>query len=130
MSTSTFSCPWDSGQVGWIYAGADKIKEAYGEVTPETVEKAKSLLESEVKCYDYYLTGQCYGYQLFEGDTEIDSCWGFLGDMRDMQDDLKGYLPEGYEDLAEKLEYDYGEFDINEYLEEAGEETEELDDEL
>lgn len=43
---------------------------------------------------------------------------------------MKGYLPEGYEDLAEKLEYDYGEFDINEYLEEAGEETEELDDEL
>ena len=130
ISTGPFSCPWDSGQVGWIYADADKIKEEYGEVTPETLKKTANVLESEVKDYDYYLTGQCYGFQLFEGDTEVDSCWGFLGDIRDMQDDLKGYLPDSYEDLAEKLEYDYGEFDIDDYIEEETEETEELDDEL
>lgn len=129
MSTGAFSCPWDSGQVGWIYADAEKIKEEYGEVTPETIGKAKELLESEVKSYDYYLTGQCYGFQLFEGDTEVDSCWGFLGDIRDVQNDVKEYLPEGYEDLAEKLENDYGEFDIDDYLAEEDEETEDLDDE-
>lgn len=130
MSTGRFSCPWDSGQVGWIYADADKIKKEYGELTPENIEKAFHVLESEVETYDYYLTGQCYGYQLFEGDTEIDSCWGFLGDIRDMQNEVKEYLPEGYEDLAEKLEFDCGEFDITDYIEEEPEETEELDDEL
>ena len=28
MNTTGFSCPWDSGQVGWIYADADCIKKA------------------------------------------------------------------------------------------------------
>ena len=130
MSTGRFSCPWDSSQVGWIYADAEAIKKEYGELTPENIERALQVLEGEVEAYDYYLTGQCYGFQLFEGDTEIDSCWGFLGDIRDMQNEVKEYLPEGYEDLAEKLEYDYGEFDIDDYLEEETEETEELDDEL
>ena len=129
MSTGKFSCPWDSCQIGWIYADAGKIKNEYGDLSPESVEKAFHLLEGEVKEYDYYLTGQCYGFQLFEGDTEIDSCWGFLGDIRDMQNEVKEYLPDGYEDLAEKLEYDFGEFDIDDYLEEENEETEELDDE-
>ena len=62
MNTGGFSCPWDSGQAGWIYADYDKVKENYGEVTPETLERAKSLLQSEVEEYDHYLTGQCYGW--------------------------------------------------------------------
>ena len=37
MNTTGFSCPWDSGQVGWIYADADCIKKEYGKVTPETI---------------------------------------------------------------------------------------------
>lgn len=130
MSSAPFSCPWDSGQVGWIYADCETVQKEYGEVTAETLEKARCVLSGEVETYDYYLTGQCYFFQLFEGETEVDSCGGFLGDIRDIQDDLKDYLPEGYEDLAEHLEYDdCGEFDINDYLEET-EETEEMDDEL
>ena len=30
MSTSVFSCPWDSGQVGWIYAEKKKLIEETG----------------------------------------------------------------------------------------------------
>ena len=65
---------WDSGQVGWIYASYDKVKEEFGEVTPETVNKAEKLLNGEVKDYDYYLTGQCYGFRLYKQEEEIDSC--------------------------------------------------------
>jgi len=85
MSTSGFSCAWDSGQVGFIYC------------TPETIAKewsgdrdaAQKYLEGEVKCYDDYLTGQVYGFVIDEqkecdccGHVEpehIDSCWGFMG---------------------------------------------------
>ena len=49
MNTTGFSCPWDSGQVGWIYADRRRIEAEYGKVTPETVEKARQVLEGEVK---------------------------------------------------------------------------------
>ena len=119
MSTSPFSCPWDSGQVGWIYADREMIEKEYGGLTPETIGAARERIENEVQTYDYYLTDQCYGFQLFEGDMEIDSCWGFLGDLRSLQNDLKEYMPEGFEDMAENLQYESDSFDIEEYLEEA-----------
>lgn len=30
INTTGFSCPWDSGLLGWIYASHDKIKEEFG----------------------------------------------------------------------------------------------------
>ena len=53
-------------------------RQEYGKATPETMEKARQVLEGEVKSYDYFLTGQCYGFQLFREDVEVDSCWGCL----------------------------------------------------
>ncbi len=115
MNTTGFSCPWDSGQVGWIYADAGMIKNAYGTITPDTMKKAKELLEHEVKEYDYYLTGQCYGFKLFEGNVEIDSCWGFIGEISDVSKEIKGYLPNGYKNMADYLEY-HAETDEKTYL--------------
>lgn len=126
MNTTGFSCRWDSGQVGWIYADADSVKKEYGKLTAETIKKAMELLQAEVKTYDYYIMGESYGFQLFEGDEEIDSCYGFLGDFRDVQNSVKDYLPKGYESLVEKLEDRFGELNINDYLEEM----EELADEI
>ena len=118
ISCSPFSCPWDSGQVGWIYADYDMVKKEYGEVTPETIERARSLLESEVKEYDYYITGQCYGFKLYKGDEETDSCWGFLGDINDVAKYIKDYLPPECKDIADSLEFQY-DIDEDEYLEQA-----------
>lgn len=94
---------WDSGQVGWVYADQAMIEIEYGEVTAETIEKATALLQAEVKCYDLYLTGQCYGFRLFEGEEETDSCWGFLGDIDDLAEDLRGHLPEACRHLVDEL---------------------------
>ena len=119
MNTIGFSCPWDSGQVGWIYADRRRIEAEYGKVTPETVEKACQVLEGEVKSFDYFLAGQCCGFQLFREEVEVDSCWGFLGEIRDVQDDVKDYLPEDCDPaIVELLQFRYEELDIDEYLEE------------
>lgn len=126
MNTSGFSCPWDSGQVGWIYADAERVINEYGELTPETIKKALEVMQAEVKTYDYYITGESYGFQLFEGDVEINSCWGFLGEFRDVQNSIKEFLPKGYESLAENLEDRFGELNINDYLEELEELTNEI----
>jgi len=126
MNTGGFSCSWDSGQVGWIYADIDMIKNNYGEVTPETVVKAESLLESEVKEYDYYLTGQCYGFKLYEGDKEKESCWGFLGDINDVAKYIKEYLPSECENIVDSLEFQH-DIDEEEFLEQILENEDEME---
>jgi len=86
MRCTPFSCGWDSGQVGFIFVTEEDIKKEYGKVTKENIATAKRVLEGEVKSYDDYLTGNVYGYRVFEGDEveddldEVDSCWGFYGD--------------------------------------------------
>lgn len=71
-----FSCPWDSGQSGFVYCEREK---ALKEFTSE--EDVIKCLQSEVKIFDAYLTGEVYGYRLLDkDDEELESCWGFYGD--------------------------------------------------
>lgn len=82
MSTGAFSCPWDSGQVGWIYVTLDNVRNEYSvkRVSKKTREQAIECLTGEVKTYDEFLTGQVYGFIVEDEDgEEIDSCWGFYG---------------------------------------------------
>ena len=81
ISTSPFSCRWDSGQVGWIFISKDKVKK---EGIDES--KVEKYLEGEVGEYDKYLTGEVYCYRVYEINTcslghehkeLIDSCCGF-----------------------------------------------------
>ena len=82
ISTSAFSCPWDSGCVGLIVATPQKIRECYGikNVTKRRRAQAVESLNSQVKEYDDYLTGNVYGFDIVDesGDV-IDSCCGFYG---------------------------------------------------
>ena len=89
MRTSPFSCPWDSGQVGYIYALPEEIKKEYKckQITPTIRRKAFKLLEGEVETFDNYLTGSVYGYVVTETG---DSCWGFFGDTKYMIEEAKG----------------------------------------
>lgn len=105
MSTQPFSCPWDSGQVGWIFVSPDKLGKEFevgtvlnpGEkVQLEVEERAIEILKNEVKVYDQYLRGQCWGYE--HGD---DSCWGFIGDELE-ETGILDYLPEEARPLVEE----------------------------
>lgn len=94
MNTTGFSCPWDSGQVGFIVASGKAIRDNYmeTELTPELLEKAENLLIGEVKTYDQYLTGDVYGYKIFrltmdgKKAEEVDSCWGYYGQSECMDE--------------------------------------------
>jgi hypothetical protein len=87
MSTSPFSCPWDSGQVGIIFITNKKACEEYGwkHLNKSRRERIIKYLKSEVEIYDQYLTGSVYGYDVIELDEDgddgdsIDSCWGYSG---------------------------------------------------
>lgn len=82
MSTGEFSCPWDSGQVGFIFVTRAKLLKEYGgmRVSKEVIAKATEVLKGEVETYDTYLRGNIYGYTIEDPEGEDgDSCWGFYG---------------------------------------------------
>lgn len=136
VNTTGFSCRWDSGLLGWIYASHDKVKEEFGQVTPEAVQKAENLLVGEIKDYDYYLTGQCYGFKLYKKEEEVDSCWGFMGDFRDVQSSIREHLPDECKDVVEILQERWDNASVEDILEEVLENEDEdeidynLDDEI
>jgi len=83
ISTSSFDCRWDSGQVGFIFVSKYKIKK---EGIDET--KVEQYLIDEVKTYDQYLTGDVWGYNVYEITTcdkghehkeLVESCYGYYG---------------------------------------------------
>lgn len=90
ISVNDFGDPWDSGQVGWIYATKEKIIEEYGEFNDYTIAKAKHIMENEVEFYDHYLSGDVYYYTLYDMNQEdvIDSCGSYIGDFDDIIDDI------------------------------------------
>jgi len=85
MRTSAFSCPWDSGQVGFIYATPKMIRDSFlkQRISEKTRDRARKVLESEVKIYDQYLTGMVWGFEIEEDGEHVDSCWGFFGNTLD-----------------------------------------------
>lgn len=90
MSCSSFPCPWDSGQVGYIYVSMDRARREWTGTDEEIREMAECCLRTEVEIYDNYLTGDVYGFVIEQADDDadlddddswdqIDSCWGFYG---------------------------------------------------
>ena len=97
MNTTGFSCGWDSGQVGWILVSKEKVRKEYNKkrITQDIIDKVTSVLESEVKVYDQYLTGDVYGYRVskitecelgHEHEEEVSSCWGYYGQDECMEE--------------------------------------------
>ena len=86
ISTSGFSCPWDSGQVGIMYCTKEKAVHEFGKkiCTKKVREAAIRCMVNEVECVDQYLTGQVYGFLVLDPDgEEVDACWGFFGESDD-----------------------------------------------
>jgi len=90
INTTGFSCPWDSGQVGFIYVTKQKVRDNYKvkRITNKLRDRVEKVLQDEVKTMDYYVSGEVYGYQVIKRSLEegqvreeiLDSCHGFYGD--------------------------------------------------
>lgn len=104
MSCSPFSCPWDSGQVGYIYITREKIRHEYSckRISKKLLERVRGYLVSEVGTYDLFLTGQVYGYTVTDANGEnVDSCWGFLG-MDTVKDEATSAAKSCAESIAKR----------------------------
>ncbi len=86
VSTGAFSCPWDSGQAGFVYALPDAIREHHGldsdaPIDDASRENALACMRDEVKTYAAYLEGQVFGYVVSDAKGEtLESCWGFYSE--------------------------------------------------
>lgn len=104
MSTGPFSCPWDSGQVGWIYVTAETIKQEFPckRTSKKIRNKVIAILEAEVQTYDQFLTGDIWGFEIERKEDDewehADSCWGFYG-----HDPKENYMWEHWSEEIRKL---------------------------
>lgn len=83
ISTSPFSCGWDSGQVGFVYITKEDIRKTYNvkRISKKTKQLAWKALANEVKIYDDYIRGSVYWFSVGdEEENQLDSCCGFYGD--------------------------------------------------
>lgn len=103
MNTSGFSCPWDSGQVGWIFADGTAIRKEYGNANRKSVAEATKVLEDEVSVYDDFIRGDCWYFCLYENGVEVNSCGGFLGDIEKCG--IGSCLPDEAKHLIDELEW-------------------------
>lgn len=119
IRTQPFTCTWDSGQVGFIAITMDKVREAYdikpgAPISDDIQTIVVSVLEAEVKIYDDYINGNCWGFELEQLNTcdccdnakweHVDSCWGFAGGgYGDEDDGTKDAIGEHIEDEHKHL---------------------------
>lgn len=111
-SIKDFNDSWDSGQIGYIYASYETIKYEFGNVSEESLNKAKSCMISELETYSHWINGDVYGYRLIKVDEyneeieEIDSCWGFYGsDFK--ENGIADNIPEEFKYLLNEVDYEY-----------------------
>lgn len=88
ISLTPYSCPWDSGQSGIIYATHEAIRNGFvakrplreRPLTDAILRKVRAIFKSQVDTFSDYLQGNVYGYTVENPDgSDGDSCWGFYG---------------------------------------------------
>jgi len=93
LSTTPFSCPWDSGQVGWWIFTSEEIANIYGEDNEENREKALKGVSVQIQYMNDVGNGNIWGYEIEDFDGEVaDSLWGFVGD--EALECMKEHIPE------------------------------------
>jgi len=76
-----FNCPWDSGQIGFVFVSKAAIRKEFGrKTTQEHLERALKAMLAEVKLYDMYLQGDIWEYEVKDAEGEVlGSCYGYYG---------------------------------------------------
>lgn len=89
LNTSGFSCRWDSGLIGYIFASKKAIRENFNtkRCSQKIIEKALAIMDSEIRTLSHWASGDCYSFDIYQhkkdqdfrdGDL-FDSLCGFYG---------------------------------------------------
>jgi hypothetical protein len=104
ISTSPFGCNWDSGQIGWVFIDEKQLQYITGDSSGHNETNLEEIIDSEVKTYDQYITGEVYQYTIYEIETcslghthknVVESCGSYFGE-EECENEGKSVL-RGYE---------------------------------
>lgn len=89
LSTSSFSCPWDSGMFGVMACEKSKAEKEFGDLSnKENLEKALECLRNEVEVWDLYYTGQVFELQVLdENDAVVECICGYYGNPEEVMEE-------------------------------------------
>lgn len=82
LSTSSFSCRYDSGQIGFIVASREEVLKCFGvkRLTKKVLESVAKALKGEVELYSHYVNGDVFSYTVEDEDGDvIGGCGGIIG---------------------------------------------------
>lgn len=105
---------WDGGQVGWIVATPEKIREWFQckRITKKIRERTVACLKAEIETYEQWATGDTW-YFTVEGPGYDTSVGGFYGDaLEDMKAHVAEALHKGLEDAWEERYDSDGEIEV------------------
>jgi hypothetical protein len=89
ISTEPFSCQFDSGQIGWVFIQEDQLNYTCGKDFKRGKATLEKIMNSEVKNYDQYLTGEVYAYTIYEQEEcskghlheeQLEYCGGYYSE--------------------------------------------------
>jgi len=91
--------------VAFIEPGAWRGEYGWKRLTAERKRLLQNVIDSEVKTFELWLRGECYGYIAYSADKpgrEIreESCWGFIGDWYHAQQRVAEYATFGADDVV------------------------------
>lgn len=92
LSTSPFSCRWDSGQVGFILVHKDKARQWFNKkrLSKALIKRIEDQLRSEIETYSKYLNGEVYGFELGDSTGEtIDICHDYYDSPENIIEQIK-----------------------------------------
>ena len=79
LSTTPFSCPFDSGPAGFIACSHEDIKDWFGEHHCKSTEEVLEVLRSEVEEFSKFLQGDVYVITIYVDGKEEETIGGFYG---------------------------------------------------
>jgi hypothetical protein len=94
ISTGSFGCVWDSGQVGWVVI-TESQTDLMG-IANRSEDHLNKIIQAEISGYDQYLRGEVYGFCVYDAEMEmVESCYGFYS-MEDAKADAEYYAKQDY----------------------------------
>ena len=79
LSTTPFSCPFDSGPTGFIACSHEDITSWFGEHHCKSTEEVLEVLRSEVEEFSKFLQGDVYNITILVDGKEEETIGGFYG---------------------------------------------------
>ena len=111
LSTTPFSCPFDSGPSGFIACSREDVKKWFDEQDCWSDDEVRELLRSEVEEFSKFLQGDVYVITIYVDGKEEETIGGFYG--FDYAVEEAKVMAEGFVKHLEKTVKVYLKFNIN-----------------